>query len=93
MSHSMYAGIKQILKRTPTAPDDLDFDGIHDGYDVIIDFESAENLPRMDLAGGADPFFKANIDDQIHFTLFKTLITELILHSKESSALTRELMQ
>ncbi|CAF1284947.1 unnamed protein product, partial [Didymodactylos carnosus] len=64
----MHAGMKQILKRTPVARDGLGFDGSHDGYDVIIDFESAENLPRMDLAGGADPFFKANIDDQIHFT-------------------------
>ncbi|KAI8585425.1 hypothetical protein BDZ88DRAFT_432815 [Geranomyces variabilis] len=35
--------------------------------DVTITFESAADLPRMDLFGKADPFFRASIDGKIDY--------------------------
>ncbi|CAF1096146.1 unnamed protein product [Adineta steineri] len=43
-------------------------DEIQGSYDVIIEFHSAEDIPKMDVIGHADPYFIASIDDQISYT-------------------------
>lgn len=44
-----------------------------DALDLEIRFISAQGLPRMDMVGaGCDPYFRAEIDDAITYTLVVT---------------------
>ncbi|CAF2925722.1 unnamed protein product [Rotaria sp. Silwood2] len=55
--------VKQLLH-----PGESQRDDPSDCYDVFIKFQSAKNIPKMDLIGHADPYFVANIDEKISFT-------------------------
>ncbi|CAF4963120.1 unnamed protein product, partial [Rotaria socialis] len=52
---SLFSGLKLILSNIiPSA-----YEEMITGQDVVIRFLFAENLPTMDLLGGADPYFIA----------------------------------
>ncbi|CAF0836537.1 unnamed protein product [Adineta ricciae] len=63
-SHSLADGLKSVVPEITllinTAPPDA--------FDVVIQFLSAENLPKMDPIGRGDPYFIAKIDDHITYT-------------------------
>ncbi|CAF3304180.1 unnamed protein product [Rotaria socialis] len=63
-AHSVFDGIKTALVQ----PTFLTLDNSEASYDAVIQFYSAEGLPKMDLMGHADPYFIANIDDRISYT-------------------------
>ncbi|CAF3413477.1 unnamed protein product [Rotaria sp. Silwood1] len=63
-AHSVSSGLKSASIETSS----LALDDSPLNYDVVIQFHSAEGLPKMDVVGYADPYFIANIDDQISFT-------------------------
>lgn len=63
-SHTISSGIESTLvEKTLQAVDEA-----QNSYDVTIQFLSAENLPKMDVIGHADPYFVAKIDDEVTFT-------------------------
>ncbi|CAF1416522.1 unnamed protein product [Rotaria magnacalcarata] len=60
---SLFSGLKLILPNIiPPA-----YEEMITGQDVVIRFLSAENLPTMDLLGGADPYFIAKFEDEISY--------------------------
>ncbi|CAF3354738.1 unnamed protein product [Rotaria sp. Silwood2] len=63
-SYSISSGLKDTLIETTF----FALDDSQSNYDVIIQFHSAEDIPKMDVFGHADPYFIAKIDDQIAFT-------------------------
>ncbi|CAF2697704.1 unnamed protein product [Rotaria sp. Silwood2] len=63
-SYSISSGLKDTLIETTF----FALDDSQSNYDVIIQFHSAEDIPKMDVFGHADPYFIAKIDDQISFT-------------------------
>ncbi|CAF1234891.1 unnamed protein product [Rotaria sordida] len=63
-SHAISSGLKHAM----IEPTIFALDDSQSNYDVIIQFHSAENIPKMDVSGHADPYFIAKIDDRISFT-------------------------
>ncbi|UJR20305.1 hypothetical protein I4U23_023436 [Adineta vaga] len=74
MSYSLFSGIRRTLISPSTVTEKSD-EVI--GHDVLIKFHAAHNLPKMDVVGTADPYFRAKIDDgQVEFSsscIIKTL--------------------
>ncbi|UJR32840.1 hypothetical protein I4U23_020302 [Adineta vaga] len=63
-SPSISSGLESTLLETTFSL----LDEFQQHYDVVIQFFSAENIPKMDVVGHADPYFIANIDDCVIFT-------------------------
>ncbi|CAF1136676.1 unnamed protein product [Adineta ricciae] len=62
--HSVPSGLEStLLEKTFSLLDEF-----QEHYDIVIQFLCAEDIPKMDVVGHADPYFIANIDDQITFT-------------------------
>ncbi|CAF0762924.1 unnamed protein product [Adineta ricciae] len=60
MSYSILSGIGQTLIHPSTAKKKLEK---VTGCDFLIKFHAAHDLPKMDVVGTADPYFRAKIDD------------------------------
>ncbi|UJR14276.1 hypothetical protein I4U23_001266 [Adineta vaga] len=63
-SHTVSDGLKSVIPEATL----LVYSEPSDAYDVVIQFLSAENLPKTDIIGYSDPYFIANIDHQITYT-------------------------
>ncbi|CAF4180903.1 unnamed protein product, partial [Rotaria sordida] len=61
-SYTLAAGLVQTIVTTSPPSDDYRI-----GYDIVINFISAEGLPKMDIIGYGDPYFEAKIDDKVRF--------------------------